>query len=219
MTAAEGHGGKIAADIVAADDIDYHVDPAPIGVLQAGLGEIGGGPADRRIGAHGAQFWKTAFIVVRDDDGCAGGMRHADRERADAAGRTVDQDGFAHGQAAQLEQVVPHGEQPLGQGGCLGIGKRAGHDEGLIDRRRTPRRIAAAGHQAHQPLAHQLAVHTGAAGDHFAADFQAEHVSDAGRGLGDTLTLHDVGPVDAGGEHAQQDFASTGLGHGALGQR
>jgi len=79
--------------------------------------------------------------------------------------------------------------------------------------------VATAWHQAHQAVTHQVLGNARPARDDFAANLQAQHVGCTGRWLGDSLSLHDVRPIDPCGKDAQKNFAGAGFGDASFNQR
>ena len=89
---------------------------------------------------------------------------------------------------------------------------RVGNAQALHDRDRAVFRVAAAADQRADPLPD--APRPGVGGRHdLAADFQARNVGGAGRRRILAQPLHDVGPVDARGGHADEDFTGARRGH------
>ena len=76
-------------------------------------------------------------------------------------------------------------------------------------------RVAAAGDQRHHLVAELVLGRACAERDHFAGDFEAGQVAGAGRRRIGAGALRDVGTVDAGGHHLDQDFAGAGHGNAA----
>ncbi|MGY3404272.1 hypothetical protein ACVWZV_000385 [Bradyrhizobium sp. GM5.1] len=72
-------------------------------------------------------------------------------------------------------------------------------------------RITATGDQRHHLVTDLVPLGVAADGHHFAGDFEAGQVAGAGRRRIGAGALRDIGPVDAGGLHLDQDLVGAGL--------
>ena len=108
--------------IVAADDVDHHIDAAPVGGSAADLGKIGILVIDRVMRAEGSH--RSAFLVISGggEHGRAMRPRDLDGGAANAAGAALYQDRLAGLQGAPVHHVGPDSAIDLWQAG--GVGKR-----------------------------------------------------------------------------------------------
>ena len=183
----------------------------------------GGGVADRRDevvlvvvdGVDGAEAAAGLALGVRsgrrERDG-AERARELNRRGADAARAAVDQDALARLQAAAVEQVGPHGEERFGNRGRVPFRDALGRAQALDDGDDAVLRVAAAAHQRADPLPGAPGPGIGGRDD-LSADLQAGNIGGARRRRILAQPLHDVGPVDARGGHADEHFTGARHGH------
>ena len=116
---------------------------------------------------------------------------------------------------AALEHVVPNRHQRLRDGASLQHRQSGRYRHRLRILCDAILRVAAAGHQRHDLVAKLVPDGASAEGYDFAGDFKARQIAGSGRRRVRTGALRDVGAVDAGGCHLDQNFASSGRGHRA----
>jgi len=124
----------------------------------------------------------------------------------------MDQKRFAGLQPTALEHIVPDRHQ--GFRDCAGFQdrqrRRNGHGLGVL--RDAILGVAAAATSGHHLVAELVFRGSCASANHFTGDFEAGQVAGAGRRRIGAGALRDVGAVDAGGHHLDQDFARAGTG-------
>ena len=106
--------------IVAADDIDHHIDAAPVSGSAADLGKIRVLVIDRVMRAEGPH--RSAFLVISGGGKDGRAMRPCDLygRAADAAGAALDQDRLAGLQGAAVHHVGPDSAIDFWQAGGVG---------------------------------------------------------------------------------------------------
>src|SRR5690606_2659658 len=140
-------------------------------------------------------------------DGGTARAGELDRGQADSGRAAVHQERLARHQPAALEHVGPHGEEVLRERRCLEQGQAPRHRQCLADRGHRVLRVAAAiGQRAHR-VAHAQAADAVAERDDVAGDLESDHRRRARRRRVASLSLRDVGTVDAGPRHPDQHLA------------
>jgi hypothetical protein len=138
-----------------------------------------------------------------------------DRRHADAARAAMDEEALARFEPAAQKDILPHGEERFRQRGrlhrveALGEGQRGAFVGYAV------LRIAAAGHQRGDAVAHLEARGARPRLDHLARDFQARNVGRAGGRRIIAPALQHVRPVDARRRHADQQLALPRTRHAA----
>ena len=103
---------QVLLDEVAAHHVQDHVDPAF--ALRHGHEVLHGG-VDRYVGAKVARGFRLVGAAAGGDHARARRLGHLDRGDADAAGRTMNQKGFAGLETPALEDIAEYGERRLRQ--------------------------------------------------------------------------------------------------------
>ena len=113
--------------------------------------------------------------------------------------------------ASALEQVVPDGEEGLGN--CCSFSQRkSGRNRQRVALVRQPAfGVAAADDQSHHQVANVPARYVRAPLNDFTGYLEAGNFCRAGRRRVKPHALHDIRPVDAGGGDFDQDLAGTRL--------
>ena len=144
----------------------------------------------------------------------AEGLGELDGGGADAAGAAVHQEPFAGRQAPALEHVVPYREEGLGHRARVHHVEacRNGQRDGLLGN--AVLGVAAAVDERAHLVAELPARDARADGCHLAGDLEAGQRRVARRRRIEPGALHEVGTVDAGRGHLDQDLAGRRLGRG-----
>ena len=174
------------------------------------------------VGDHGGAELGHGLVMagVADaghDPGPGGGAQ-LDGGRADPAGGAVDQQPVAEAEAGLGEQGVVGGGDDLGEPAGLGPAKLVGDRDGrpLVDHGQLG--LPAAADHGHDPVARAEAEDAGANGGDLAGQLQPGDVGRAARrGRVVAPDLVQVGAVDPGGRHPDQQLAPPRLRVGPLG--
>src|SRR5690606_17810908 len=103
---------------VAADRVEYDVDPAPAGELADSIDVVCGGEVDRVVRAERTDEIKVIGECRRDDPR-SDGFRDLDRDRSDATGTAMDEDCLADAQSSAADEGLPDGPAHERQACCL----------------------------------------------------------------------------------------------------
>ncbi len=203
-------GADVAVDVVAADRVEHDVGAVPVGGLEERLDEVLLAVVDEDVRAQ-----RPARLELRR---AARGHGHAgaepggqlDRHGADAARPAVHEQRLARSEPRVEHDVRPHCRDDLGQAGRLHEVEAIGHreDVALVDRDEL--RVAAAGEQRAHAVADAPARRTRADGRDRARHLEPQVRRRACGRRVRALALAEVGAVDAGGGHADQDLSGAG---------
>ena len=201
-----GERVQVRVEVVAADDVEDHVDAVAAGALFDDFLEGVFVVVDGDVCAE--PFGVLALVVAAggDPDFRADQGGDLDGGDADAAAAGVDQDALAGLGAAEGADRGVGGEEDLGDRGGLVPGEGFGdvHRQGLVQRGDLG--VAAPAGESVDAVAELEAAHAVAEADHFAGQFEAEDGGTAGQRRVAAEALEDVGAVERGRMHAQQQF-------------
>nr|GEU28380.1 hypothetical protein [Tanacetum cinerariifolium] len=218
QAAVVGQGADFAWHVVAAHHVQDHIDAASVGQRFHDLHEIFRLVIDAAFGAQRLARRHLVGAAGRGEHAVAHGAGQLDGRHADAGRAALHQQGFAADQMGAVEHIAPHGKIIFRDRGRFQQAPAFGHGHDLGDRRHAVFRIAAALHQRAHVVADVERGVIEVAVDDFAGHFQAGQVGRAGRRIVGALALEDVGTVDAGRMHLDQDFAGFNDRHGTLAQ-
>ena len=128
----------------------------------------------------------------------------------------MHEQGFAGGELAALEHVVPDGEESLRNRGGLDHRKTCRHRQRVACKSQAIFGVTPADHERHQFVALVPARHARADLCDLASDFQSGNFGRTFRRRIVTLALHHVRPVHARGGDSHQDFAFARRGYRLL---
>jgi ribosomal protein S6E (S10) len=161
----------------------------------------------------------SAFYIGADghDDLHAEVARDLDRGRADAGAAAVDEQPFAGLHLSAADDVRPDGRQHLGQGGRLGEVEVIRDWKQLTCGNGHVFGVSAAGEQSRHPVADGPTGDVGAELLDRAGDLEPGNQGRPGWGIVESAALQQVGPVDAGGMDADEDFIGGDVWCGFVG--
>ena len=179
--AAMGQKRDLLWQVVAADDIDHHIDAATLGGSAADRGEILGLVIDRMVGAKCSH--RGAFLVTARGGKDSGTMRVGDLDcgAANAAGAALDQDALARGEGAAVHHVGPDRAEHFRQSGSIGQGYAVGDGHALPFGCQRIFRIAATDQKRAYAVADLKAAATVANGNNGAGRLQPHDIRRTGR--------------------------------------
>ena len=203
-------------DKIATGDIENHVDAVLQPQLLQYRFEILGFVVDGAPCPH--IFQGAAFLVAAGGgvDAGAQGVADGDSQGADAAGATVYQHLLPGLQPAALEQVVPHGQQRLRQGGRFLHAEIRRDGQALAGGRDRVVGVTAAVGQGADPVAGLPATDCGSHSEHFPGHLQAHDGGGVLRRRIQALALQQVGPVEPRCADLDQQLIGGRCGHRAL---
>jgi hypothetical protein len=140
-----------------------------------------------------------------------------DRERADAARAAVHEQRLAGAEPGDADQVGPDRAGDLGEARGLDQRYPVRHGKDLAGRYRDLLGVAAAGQQRAHLVAGVESLDPGASFGDAAGALQARMLGRAGRWRVEPAALEQVGTVDRGGDHVDQDLTGPGSRIGHLG--
>ena len=211
--ASMGQKRDLFRQIVTTDDIDHHINAAPVGAGTADVCKVLGPVIDgvvRAQLAHGGTFLVSAR---GGEHGGAMGLCDLDGGAADAACAALDQNAFAGCQPAPVHHVGPDRAEHLGQAGSLDQRETIGDRHALAFGCQRVFRIAAADQQRADRIANAKtrAAFSGR-GDN-ARDLQSHDVRRARRHRVFPFAFAKIGPIDPRRVDPDQHLASFGNRH------
>ena len=210
---------QVALEVVAADDVEDEVDPAPVGRLAGGLDEVDLAIVEGPLGAERLAGRTLLGAARRREHPGAQRPGQLDGRGADAAGAAVHEHRLPGGETAALDHVGPDGERRLRHRGRLREAEAPGNRQALFGRRTAVLGVAAAGDQRADVVADPPRRHVAADFDDGAGDLEAGDIRRSGRRRVLALALHQVRPVHASGRDLDQHLPGAGRRSGPLDRR
>jgi predicted Ser/Thr protein kinase len=208
--AERGDGAEVFFEVAGADEVEDDFGAAG-GEREDGVGEARGVDDDAVIEAEGAAALELVGRARGADGGGAGGANELHGGGADAAGDGVDEDRLAEPQVALRDQRVVGGEKGLGDGGGFFEREIGGDRDGLALVEENVCGHGAAADDGHDAIAGRERGDAGADGGHGAGELEAGDVGgDACRRGVEAHALEDIGAVQAGGGHLDEDLGPGG---------
>ncbi len=211
--------GEILSEVLAADQLEHHVDAASLGQLHH-LGREGApghddGLVQTKLPCALELFWRARGA----DRACSARARKLHGSRADAAAGGVDENAFAHRELALADECVVRGDESFGNRGGLREGefvRNPDHEPFVGDE------LVGVGSAAHETKHAVTDLPRGDARSQRAdlpREFEAGNIRrHVGRWRITTAPLQDVGSIDASRANAYPDLTARRFGGRPLDQ-
>ena len=173
---------------------------------------------DRDVGAELQRRRRLICAATGGDHLGARRLGHLDRHDADAGCASMHHKGLAGFEGSAFQHIREDGEGGFRQGGGLHQAQPLGNGQNVPGVDPAILRVAAPAEKRADLIADRPPGRVFADRGHLSRNFQAQCLRRAWRRRIKAHALNDVGPIHAGGLHADQEFARTRFGGWDLGR-